>query len=181
MLWASSPTTVVVERGDLRPDGRMLEEQAPEDQQVVVVDEVSLGLALGEVGVDACEVGLELDEPRELLGEDAGHRHLGVHVAGVDVVEGLLPGKPLLGVSVAELGARELEEVGGVSLVHDREVAGEARGRPEPAEEAVGRSMESAAVDLAAGATDQLDRSSQHLLGGAPGEGEEEDPFSADA
>jgi hypothetical protein len=106
----------------------VLEEQAPEHQQIVVVDQIALRLALGEVGVNAAKVRFELGETRELLGENRGDRYLGVDVAGVDVVEGLLAGEPALGVPVTELGAGELDEVCSVTLVHDGEVPGKPGG-----------------------------------------------------
>jgi hypothetical protein len=60
-------------------------------------------------------------------------------------------------------------------LVEDGEVGGEAGGGAELAEEAVGRAMKGAPLDLMGGGTDQALAAVQHLLGGAAGEGEEEE------
>ena len=111
----------------------MLEQQAPEDEQIVVVDEVPLRLPLGEVGVDAGKVGFVFGESREFLAQDVGHRDLGVHVARVDVMQRLLVWEPSLAIAVAELGARELYQVRGIALVHDCKVTGETGRRTEPA------------------------------------------------
>ena len=125
---------VVVKRRDPRSQRRMLEQQTPEHEQVVVVDQVPFRLPLGEVGIDAGEVRLEFRKPWELLGQDFGDRDLGVHVARVDVVQCLLARESALGVAIAKLGAGELHQVGRISLIHDREVTRESGGLAEPPE-----------------------------------------------
>ena len=71
---------------------------------------------------------------------------LGVQVSRVDVVERFLLREALFLLREAEGGARELHEVFGVALVHDREVRGESGGGAELAEQAVAGGVERAAV-----------------------------------
>jgi hypothetical protein len=77
---------MVVHAGDLLGEGRRgVQHHQPEQQQIVIVDEVAAGLAVRIVGIDANDVVRELGEARELFLEDALHRKVGVDVTRVDV------------------------------------------------------------------------------------------------
>ena len=158
MLWASSPTTVmlrwraaraaenarlqqirvlvfvdqnvVVQAGDAVGDRRrLLEHQRPEQQQVVVVDEIALRLSARVLGEDPNDLARELDELRVLLLENLLDRVLGVEVARIYVVERFLLRESFFLAAESEAGARELHQILGVALVHDGEVASRARPR----------------------------------------------------
>jgi hypothetical protein len=150
---------VIVEAGDAGADlRRILEKQRPEEQQVVVVDEVPLRLAcrvVGEHPDDRVEI---LHELWHLAANDVHDIALGVDVPGVDVVQRLLLRKPLLLAHGAELRPRQLHQVGGVALIHDDEVTGQSRRRAEPAKQPVRRRVKRPAVDPRAGRADELRR-----------------------
>ena len=173
---------VVVLAGDARGQRlRLFEQQRPEQQQVVVVHQVAVALARRVVGEDARDVGRVVHEPREILVEDLLDLLLGVDVAGVDVVERFLLGEPLGLLGVAECGARELHQILGVALVHDREVRRQAAGGAVLAERAVAHAVKRAAVHPRRGRAHQPLGAGEHFLSGAAGEAEQEDAFGRGA
>ena len=167
---------VVVESTDAVGERRrLLEHQRPEEQQVVVVDEIALRFAARVLGEDAHDVARELRELRKLVGEDVLDRALGVEVPRVDVVQRFLFGEPLFLLAIAEVRARELDEIFGVALIEDAEVARQAGLGSELSEEAMAGGVERPAVHFRRGRPDESLGAAQHLLRGASREREEED------
>src|SRR6266542_2176570 len=114
---------VIVESADLVAQlGRDFQHHRPEEQQVVVVDEVPLMLPRRVVGVDPGEVLEVIDKLRVIVADDVLNREAGVEVPRVDVLQRLLFRETLSLRRVAELGTRELDEVGRIALIHDREI-----------------------------------------------------------
>ena len=118
---------------------------------------------------------------RIVLVEDRGNGDLRVHVARIHVVQRLLLREALLLLGESERRARELHEVFGVGLVHDREVRRESRRLSEPAQQPVRGRVEGPAVHGAARAPDQPFGAAEHLLRGATREREEQDALRTDA
>ena len=171
---------MIVERANLLGDGRsLLEQQRPRQQQVVVVQQIALGFAPHIVAEEPLDVAGPGEEVGPLLAQQFCDGTLGVDVPRVDGLQrfgtGEAWGRPggVLEIGVAEGGAGNAHQIGGIGLIEDREVGGEAGGGPEPAQQAVGDAMEGAAVHLMRGGADQPLTASQHFLGGAAGEGEE--------
>src|SRR6185437_10639081 len=123
----------------------------------------------------------ELDELRVLALDDLLDGEFRVQVARVDVVQCLLLREPLLLLAVAEVGARELHQVFGVALVHDREVAGQARLGAELPEQPMAGGVEGPALHPARRRADEALGAGEHLVRGAAGEGEEENALGRDA
>src|SRR5439155_17340920 len=96
---------VVVEPGNLLPQlGGRLEQQRPEKQQVIVIDEISFLLSPRVVGVDFGEILEVIDELRVRVSNDVLDRDLGVDVPGIDVLQRLLLRETLRLGGIAELG-----------------------------------------------------------------------------
>ena len=93
---------------------------------------------------------------------------------------GLL-GKALLLLRKPELRARELHEIFGVGLIHDREIRRETGRLSKAAEETVRCGVKGAAVHGAAGAAHEAFGAAEHFLGGPPREGQEKNPLGADS
>ena len=77
--------------------------------------------------------------------------------------------------------AGELHEIFGVALVHDGEVAREARFGSEVAQQAMTGGVERPALDARRRRTHQAFGATQHFVCGAAGEGEEEDALGRNA
>ena len=159
----------------------LLEHQRPEEQQVIVVDEIALRFAARVLGEDADDVAAEFRVLRKLVGEDVVHRSLGVEMSRVDVVQRFFFRESLFLFAVAEVGARELDEIFGVALVEDREVAREAGLGSELSEQAMASGVKRSAVHLRGRRSDEPLGAAQHFLRGAPSEGEEKDAIGANA
>ena len=87
---------MIVETRDFFPQfRRRLEKERPEQQQVVVVDEVSLLLAPGVVGIDPGEILQVIDELWVRVTNDVFDRDFGVDVSRVDVLKRLFFRKSL--------------------------------------------------------------------------------------
>jgi hypothetical protein len=85
--WSYSPAIVAPELG------RGLEQRRPEEEQVVVVDEVARRLARRVVAEHREHLRLVLGELRMVVEQDAADVDLGVDVARVDALQRLLLGK----------------------------------------------------------------------------------------
>jgi len=95
-------------------------------------------------------------------------------------VEGFFFREALFLFAVAQVGAGELHEVFGVSLIHDREIARETCLGTELSEEAVPGRVERSALDSRRRRSYETLGATQHLVCGAAGEGEEEDALGRD-
>ena len=147
---------VLVQAGDARLElGRGLEHHRPEEEQVVVVDEVALLLAQRVVGEESGDLRLVLEELRRVAVQQLVERELGVDVPRVQPVQRLLLGKALGRLAEPQRAARELHQVLGVALVHDGEVGRQAGGRAELAQQAVADGVEGATVHPRAGRADE--------------------------
>jgi hypothetical protein len=148
----------------------------PVQQQVVVVQQATVGLAVrvgAEHGLDVVPV---VRTPGEALLEGLFERPAGVHAAGVDRQQRALLGEPLGGPVEAKVGADEVEQILGVALVENDEVRVEAQRPAVQAQQPVSDAVEGPAPDAAGGclAHDPAGPA-QHLGGGPPGEREQED------
>ena len=144
--------------------GRRLEHQSPEEQEIVVVDQISFLLSPDVVAVDLPEILEVVDELRILVANDVVDRRSGVDVARVDVLERLLLGESLDLGGVAELGAGELHEIRGIALIHDGEIFREARGGSVAAQQTMRGGVESPTVYALAVAPDEAFGAREHLL-----------------
>jgi len=132
--------------------GRIGEEPAPEEQQVVVVEHL---LLLFEVGVAGEELGQALfgrQAPGERRVQHLVQRQLGVDAARVHIEAGGLLGEAGAAAAEAERGAGDVHEVFRVAPVHDREVRLHADVAGVDAQQAGGRGVEGAAPDARGGA-----------------------------
>ncbi len=171
---------VIVEPGDAAAELLVGEHAGPEEEQVVVVHEIALGLPLRVVGEHADDLLPLVEELRELVAQDGLDRELGVHVPGVDVMQRLLLRKARLLLAEAERGAGDAHEILGVALIEDREVPGDPRRLAVGAQQTMRGAVERPAVHARAGAADEALGAREHLLRRPPGEGEEEDAIRAD-
>ena len=172
---------VIVEAGD--PVGelrRRFEHQCPEQQEVIVVDEVPLLFPERVVGENLREIIDVLYELPVFVADDVIDSNARVDVAGVHVLKRLFLREPLRFLRVAQLRARELHEVRRIALVHDAEVPREAGVGPESLQEPVRGGVKRPAVNLPARRANKPLGPGQHLLRGAPGECQEEDSVRPD-
>ncbi len=173
---------MVVHPGNLVGEsGRRLEHHQPEQQQIVVVDEVPARLSVGVVGVDTNHVVRELGETWKLLLEDSLNRNVGVDVARVDVPQGLLLGESSLSRSNAEGGAREAQEILGIAFVENGEVTGKAGRGAELTQKPVAGCVKRPAVDTRACGPDEPLGTREHLVRGAPRERQQENTIRTNA
>ena len=215
MAWASSPTTVrsrppgqsisqdlrlqavgvlvfVHEHaGEAVADGArgagVGEQTVPEEQEVVVVEDALLPLAIDVGREQAAQVLHIVPAPGEMRLHGLFHRLAGVDAAAVDVHAGALEGKAPVVLVEAEFGAQYAHEVFGVAAVEDGEGGLQAYRPAVQAEEACGRGVEGASPHSAAGGAGGARaalgfelaqypvHAAQHLGRGAPGEGQQQD------
>src|SRR4029078_5584634 len=93
----------------------------------------------------------------------------------VDVLQRLLLREARGLGGVPKLGARQLHQIGGVTLVHDGEILCQSSRLPVPSQQFVRGGVERPSVDALAVATNQSFRAGQHLLGRATCESEKQD------
>ena len=169
---------VLVQSGDARLQfRRRLEHECPEQQQVVVVHEVALLLAERVIREQRRDLLLVFEEVRHVAVEQLVQGEFGVDVARVEPVERFLFRKALGRLGEPHRPPRELHEVLGVALVHDGEIAREAGGGPELAQQPVAYRVEGAAVHAGSRRPHEALGAREHFRCGAAGEGEEEDAF----
>ena len=167
---------MVVHAGDATSQiGRMLQQQRPAQEQVVVVHERALLLAADVLREHADDLLGVVEELRHVPVQHVLERDLGVDVARVHPVERLLLRKALVLLSDAKAGARDPHEIDGVALVHDRELRRHRRAPAELAQQAVARGVERSAVHARARGAHETFGTRQHFLGGAAREGEQQD------
>ena len=136
-----------------------------------------------DVGAEdlADAVGL-VDAPRVVALEHRVELRARVHDPRVDRRERLLAREPPLARGEAELLAQQVHHVGAVALVEHREAGGQAERAAVEAEQPVGDRVERAAPDAAGVAMAALALGAlEHLAGGAPAEGQQQDALRADA
>ncbi len=162
--------------------GRVGEQAAPEEQQVVVVQDLLLLLGVGVGGEELGQALLGGQAPGEGRVQHLVQRQLGVDAARVDVEARGLLRKAGAAAAEAETRARHVHEVLGVAAVHDREVRLHADVAGVDAEQAGGGGVEGAAPDAVGGAAGTVAarrehrlHPAQHLGGGAAREGEQQD------
>ena len=173
---------VVVQPRDLLPKlRRRLEQKRPEEQKVIVVDEISFLLPSGVIGIDPGEILEVVDELRIRIANDVLDRDLGVEVPGVDVLERLLFREALRFRGVSELSARQLHQVGGVALIHDGKILRQASSLSVATQQAVSGGVERPAVNALAVAAHQPLGARQHFLRGASREGEKQNSLGGNA
>ena len=163
---------------------RIAEQPVPEQQQVVVVEDLLLLLHVGVACEEELEVVFGLAAPRERRLEDIGERELRVDAPRVDVEARRLLREPRPAAAQAEFGAGEVHEVFGVASVEDREVGLHADVAGVDAQQPGGDRVERAAPDARAGelgtaalgaaAQDPVD-AAHHLARGAPRERQQQD------
>ena len=164
---------VVVERRDTIGERRgMLEHQRPKDEQIIIIDEVALDLAARVLGKNAQDVVGKVGKLRQLAAENVLDRNLGVDVARVDVVQRLLLRESLFLLAITEIGAGDTDAIDGIGLIHDREIAWQTRRLSEHSEQAIPGAVKGAAVHVAAQRADESLGAREHLVRGAPGEGQ---------
>ena len=184
MSWYSSTRTWSYSAGDAVGERRrLLEHQRPEEQQVVVVDEIALRFAAGVLGEDADDLARELDELRDTRRSRISlDRALGVEVPRIDVVERFLLREPLFlcgrtpGCARASCIRSSASPWSMIEKSRARPASGPNwRSRRWPVAWNVPPcTLRDRRADESLGAA-------EHFLGGAAGEGEEEDALGRDA
>jgi len=96
-------------------------------------------------------------------------------------LERFLTRKSLLALGVPELRTTELDQVLGIALIHDAEVARHAGGSTEPSKQSMRGCVKRPAIHAATCATYQPLRSGEHFLCGATCKRQEEDSLRSDA
>ncbi len=82
------------------------------------------------VGEDVTEIRRIFRELRVLVGENSRYRDLGVDVSRVHVLQCFFLRESLCLVCVTQMRARKIEQIGGVFLIHYREMAREPAAGP---------------------------------------------------
>ncbi len=176
-------------RREQRPQPVVGRGGAPVEQQIVEVDEAEGPLALH---VSATERGDLVDlflAPGCDLVDDGRQRSLRVDRARIDVEQGRLLREPPPGPARTELVTDEIDDIGRIARVENRETLGQAECERVAAQRAVGNGVECAADDACRGACaasprrcDQLRVTAvHHLPCGAAGEGQCHDAVCGNA
>jgi hypothetical protein len=168
---------VAEHRPDPLPLGRVLLQQGDGvGQQVVVVHQLPLALELPVAARQAQDAPQVLHEVGVLGGDGLLDGHVPVHRLADDVQQGTLLGEQAaLGIGQLQLGADQAHHVLGVGSVQDGERRLQADGGAEAAQQAAGGGVEGAPLHPVAAGVQQQPGALAHLLGGAAGEGEQQD------
>ncbi len=168
--------------GDGAPDVWLARQKlGREAEQVVVVREPVA--ALGRVeGVAQVRDGIGVaGVVRVLLGDDLLHTHPAVGRAGEDALQRAFLGKaPLAGVQ-AFFGAHQINHVGGIGLIENREPVGQANRLAVLAQDFDAEGVERAAAHPLAAPVQQAAGADEHLARGASGKREQRDPVGLHA
>ena len=178
----------VVELGaDRRPRGIRSHQRVEEEEQVVVVQDPLLGLAV-HVGAEQQPQPVDLlGAPGKASGEHRVQRGPGVHAAAVDVEAGRLPREAPLAPAQLELGPQDLEQVLRVAPVVDGEARVKADSLSVLAQQPGGDRVERPAPHprgrrpVRGGASEQPVHPAEQLGRRPPGEGEKENALRRDA
>jgi hypothetical protein len=166
---------VLEHRGELRGGRRGGRHRLPEQEQVVVVEDVLLPFPLG-VGPEDLPDPLRLVEaPGVPTFQHVGERLTRVHGPRIDRGERVLAREASLAGRVSELVAQEVHHVGTVGLVEDGEVGGEAERAAVEAQQPVADRVERPTPDAAGLARTQAGRPRDHLASRPPAEREQKD------
>src|SRR6266498_1962431 len=160
---------------------RRFQKQGPEEEQVVVVDEIPRLLSCGVIGEDLSEILEIIHELWILVAKNVLDADAGVDVPRVNVLQRFLLRKAFAFGRVSQLRPRETEEVFRISLVHDGEILGKTRCGAEPPQQPVCRRVKRSAMYVAAVATHEALGPGQHLLCCASSEGEKQNAIGTDA
>ncbi|MEZ0103113.1 hypothetical protein ABIF25_006695 [Bradyrhizobium elkanii] len=156
----------------------------PVEQEVVVIEHV-LPLLGFDIGAEQLfQFTGPAGAPREELAEHGLDRHLRVHAARIDRKAGALGGEPAFGAGETEVVADQIDQVGGILTVMDREGRVEADTLGEFAQQPRADAVERAGPAQRIGhdrgaiaehaARNALDAAG-HLGGGAPRKGHQQD------
>ncbi len=107
---------------DVLREPRLLHHRVPEQQQVVVVEQRELLLALDVVAEDLRQLLGPAGAPGELRLERLLQRTLRVDAVRIDAEADILAREALVELRETELLADRIDEVGGVATIEDREV-----------------------------------------------------------
>ena len=173
----------VIEHGrELLARLRRRGERLPEQQQVVVVQDVLLALAAGVRLEHLADAVAFVDAPRVVALEDLAQFLPGVHRPRVDRRERVLAREPPLPAGEAELLAEQVHHVGRVGLVEHREVGPESERTPVQPDQAVRDGVERAAPHMRGVAvTAHAFGAREHLAGCTAAEREQQDPLRSHA
>ena len=148
----------------------------PQQQQIVEVGQ-AVGLLVRDVAAEQIgELAGVLRAPGEAAAHHLGHRHLGVHAAGVDVGADRGARRPALRPDQAVFLAARIQQVRYVGRIDDRELRRQRERFGVLADDPVRDGVERAASDPPAGRPGLRDGPGQHVLGGPAGEGQQQDP-----
>ncbi len=125
------------------------QQAVPEEQQVVIVEDALLALAVDVGGEKPAEVFDLVLAPGEVGLHRLFDRLAGVDAAAVDVHAGALEREAAVVLREAQFGAQHPHEVLGVAPVEDGEGRVETDGPPVQTQQTGGRGVEGAAPDLA--------------------------------
>ena len=137
---------VLIEIGELPPEGGQFDHERPVEEEVVVVEQVALLLSSGvfrEGPEYPWNVVRELWHPGF---DDMVDGELAIHMARIDVVERFFFREPFFPRAEAERITGELHEIFRVALIHDRKVGRQAGRLSEAAKQLVTRRVKRAAV-----------------------------------
>ena len=179
---------VIVERADLIGDRRRLfQQQRPRQQQVVVIQEIAFRLAPHVIAEEPLDVAGPGEKVRPLFAQQVHDGALGIHLPRIHGLqrfgtrEAWCGARRVFELGVSKGGTRDPHQIRGIGLIEDREVGRQSGGGPKPAQQPMGHAVEGAAGDLMRGRAHEPLTASQHLLGGAPGKGEEQNAAGGDA
>ena len=159
-----------------RPGGRIGKRGPPQQQQVVEVDQAVAALVRDIAAEQLAELGGVLGAPGEIGTHHLGDGLLRVHAPGVDVRAHPGPRRPPAGAGQAVIGPAGIEQVRHVRRVDDRELRRQRERLGVPADDPVRDRVEGAAGDPPAGRPCPPGGAGQHVVRGAPGEGQQQDP-----
>jgi hypothetical protein len=153
-----------------QPSGR-LGQRAPEQQQIVVVEQVLSALATGVDGKDVANAVHLLGTPRVGELEHRAQTKAGVDHPRIDRHERVLAREATLALldhAELQLAANQIQQVGHVGLVEHSEVGREAQRSTVQPKQTIGHGVEGAAPDLRDAPTrDEPIGACEHLARGA--------------
>ena len=128
--------------GQPRPGLRVARQRAPEDEQVVEIEDAERPLARRVAAKQAGQVVGVLGAPRKRLVDHLAHRPLGVDRPRIDVDQRLLAGKPAARLGMSLFLAHEVDHVRRVPGIEQAEVRAQSQGRRVGAHEPVSHRRE---------------------------------------
>ena len=159
-----------------RPGGGIGQRRPPQQQQVIEVDQGVAALVRDITAEQLGELAGVLGTPGEAAAHDIGDRHLGVHAPGIDVGADRGAWRAALRAHQPVIHPAGIQQIGHVRRIDDGELGRQGERLRVLANDPVGNRVEGPAGDPPAGRPGAGSGARQHVISGAAGKGQQQDP-----